>query len=381
MLVAAVLSAWLEYAADGKPHARAIVTGACPAVWVDGASDAMRERAGASTGFADTVCDLPVPPSAKSVRIEGRVLPLPARDPRTIVVFGDTGCRVGRVFSQACNDAAKWPFATIARNAAAVHPDLIVHVGDYLYRENACPLLADCGGTAHGDDAAAWDADWFAPAAPLFAAAPLVLVRGNHEECGRNGAGWFRYLDPHPFGTCTDATDPYAVDLGVLRIVAYDSATADDRRTAPAHVAVLHAEFDRVRELAAGARDAWFVTHRPPYINAEERAALGDALAPFGAVLAGHIHNFSAMNVEGHPPLLINGIGGASLDANYGAFLAFAMGDLHVAGDVFGAAQFGFGVYTRTGTGWTISLRDPAGTERARCGLAKRTVSCRSEAP
>jgi hypothetical protein len=46
---------------------------------------------------------------------------------------------------------------------------------------------------------------------------------------------------------------------------------------------------------------------------------------------------------------------------------------------VFGSAHFGFGVYTRDGTGWTISLRDPDGTERARCALSHRTVRCNPE--
>ena len=379
MLVAALLSAWLEYAADGKPHARAVATGACPAASADGTAVPMRVRAGESAGFAD-VCDAPVPAGAKRVTVGDRTLPAPAHDPRTIVVFGDTGCRVGALLAQACNDPAQWPFGTVARSVAALHPDLIVHVGDYLYREHACPPLADCGGTPHGDDAAAWYADFFMPAAPLFTAAPLVLLRGNHEECRRNGAGWFRYLDPHPPEACSDATEPYAIDLGDLRIVAFDSAVADDRSADAARTPVLRRQFAAARALTAGAHESWFVTHRPPYTNADERAALGDALAPFDAVLAGHIHNFIAVNVEAHPPLVINGIGGAALDPNYAALVSFAAGDLTIAGDVFGSAHFGFGVYTRTGAGWTISLRDPDGAERARCTLVRRTVRCRSEA-
>jgi hypothetical protein len=140
----------------------------------------------------------------------------------------------------------------------------------------------------------------------------------------------------------------------------------------------LKQQFAAARALAGGPIPTWFVTHRPPYTNDDERAAMGDALAPFEAVLAGHIHFFAAMNVASLPPLLINGEGGATLDPNYAAFLGLAVGDLHVAGDVFGAARFGFGVYTRTGAGWTISLRDAQGTERARCRLAERAVRCLS---
>jgi len=378
MLVAAVLSAWLQYAADGEPHARAVVSdAACPAASADGRALPMAERARRTPQFADVVCDAAIPYRAKHVRVGAHELPAPAHDPRTIVVLGDTGCRVSTVTAQACDDPAAWPFPQIARAAAAVHPDLVVHVGDYLYREHPCPLLAHCAGTPYGDDAAAWYADFLTPAAPLFASAPLVLVRGNHETCDRNGTGWFRYLDPHATVACSDASEPYETVFGDLRIVAFDSAAAEDRATDPARTAGYKKQFAAVSKLAKGG--SWFVTHRPPYVNDDERIAMGDALVPFDAVLAGHLHLFAAMNVESMPPLLVNGEGGAKLDPNYAVFLGLATGDLHVQGSVFGSAHFGFGVYTRTGAGWTISLRDPNGAERARCALASRTVHCSPE--
>jgi hypothetical protein len=379
MLFAAILSAWLQYAADGKPHARAVVSdAACPSVSADGRDVAMQRRAGKANGFADTVCDASVPVEAKHVRVGERELPAPAREPRRIVVLGDTGCRLhGPLQSQACDDPSAWPFPVIARAIAAVHPDLIVHVGDYLYRESACPALVKCAGSPHGDDAPAWYADFLTPAAPLFASAPLVLVRGNHEECDRNGSGWFRYFDPHPSTTCANETAPYAADLGDLRLVVFDSAVAEDRVPDPHHASVYRPQFARVRELAQGARTAWFVTHRPPYTNEDERDAMDGALDSFGAVLAGHIHFFAALNVAPPlPPLLINGEGGTALGPNLAPVMRFATGDVKVVGDVFGSAHFGFAVYTREGAGWTISLRDADGKERTRCTLVERTVRC-----
>ena len=378
MLLAAVLSAWLQYAADGEPHARAVVSdAACPAANADGRAFAMTERAPRAAQFADVVCDAAVPDRARHVLAGSRQLPAPVRDPRKIVVLGDTGCRISVLSAQSCDDPAAWPFPQIARAIAAEHPDLVVHVGDYLYREHPCPLFARCGDSPYGDDAAAWYADFLTPAAPLFASAPLLLVRGNHEDCGRNGTGWFRYLDAHATTACTDLTEPFEVGFGDLRIVAFDSAVAEDRAVDLARTPTYQRQFAAVRKLAKG--PTWFVTHRPPYINEDERTAMGDALAPFDAVLAGHLHLFAAMNVETLPPLLINGEGGTKLDPNYAAFLKFGAGDLHVQGSVFGSAHFGFGVYTRDGAGWTISLRDPDGTERARCALANRTVRCSPE--
>jgi hypothetical protein len=379
MLVAAILSAWLQYAADGKPHARAVVSDrACPTATVDGRREPMSERAKPSAAFDDLVCELAVAPEAKSIRVGDRALPAPAHDPRTIVVLGDTGCRIGVLLVQACDNPAGWPFPTIARAIAAVHPDLVIHVGDYLYREHACAQLSPCSGSPYGDDGPAWYADFLTPAAPLFASAPLVPARGNHEECARNGAGWFRYLDPHATTACANTTEPYAVDLHDLRIVAFDSAVAEDNKLDPAREPIYRKQFAAVRELAKGR--SWFVTHRPPYTNEDERGAMGDALAPYDAVLAGHIHTFAAMNVAALPPLLINGEGGTALDPVYfTSFLGLAVGELHVQGTVFRSAHNGFGVYTRTGAGWTISLRDADGTERARCTLADRTVRCRPE--
>jgi hypothetical protein len=390
MLVAAILSAWLQYGADGAPHARAVVSDtACPAMTVDGRAVRMTERARKEAQFGDVVCDAAVPASARKIRVGERELPAPAHDPQTIAVLGDTGCRLNGAVSQACDVPAEWPFPQTARSIAAVHPDLVVHVGDYLYREKPCPLTVRCAGSPYGDDAPAWYADFLTPAAPVFAAAPVVLLRGNHEECDRNGPGWFRYLDPRASTACADATAPYEVDLGALRIVAFDSAVAEDRTVTADRSPIYRAQFAEVAKLAArpdlrpsGARnrqeplERWFVTHRPPYLNDDERSAMSDALAPFDAVLAGHIHFFAAMNAaQSLPPLLINGEGGTKLDPNYSALLPLSSGGL-AAGKAFGSAHFGFALYTRHGAAWTVSLRDVDGTELTRCTLANKTVRC-----
>ena len=375
MILAAVLSAWLQYGADGAPHARAVVSdAACPAVTADGRSEAMSRRAARTAQFDDVVCDAAVPASAKHVRVADRALPPPVHDPRTIAVIGDTGCRISALVAQSCNDPNAWPFPQIARAIAAAHPDLVIHVGDYLYREHGCPPLARCADSPHGDDAPAWYADFLTPAAPIFAAAPVMLLRGNHEECDRNGPGWFRYLDPHAPGACIEDTEPYAVDLGDLRLVGFDSAIAEDAKVDAAREPIYRRQFAQSRTFAKGT--AWFVTHRPPYLNDDERTSMDDALAPFDAVLAGHIHFFAAMNVATLPPLLINGEGGTNLDPNYAAFLGLAAGGLHVEGTIFGSSHHGFALYARTPDGWTISLRDPDGSERAHCTLARRSVAC-----
>jgi predicted phosphodiesterase len=393
MIVAAVLSAWVQYAADGKPHVRALAPQTCPTkVTYDGGSARMRMRADIAPGFDEVVCDAPIPATATHVRLENVQLPSPPVLPQTIVVLGDTGCRMSAYEQQACGDIADWPFAKIARSIAHVHADLLVHVGDYYYRETNC--LANATGCVNrwGDTSLSWNADWFWPAKPLFASAPLVLIRGNHEDCERGGPAWFRYLDGGDAVTpcaagAVDGTMPWAASFGSLRIVVNDSAAdPSDDKPDPARIAFYEASYRKARSLAVGAGEAWFVTHRPPYANTNETEALLQLdwkLAPFSWVLAGHVHDFEAINLTGYPPLVVNGESGDDLD-DAGTTAKYIGLHMNAGKPVYPFAspapyatkQFGFAVYQKKPGGWRISLRDVDGIERRVCALAKGGVSC-----
>jgi hypothetical protein len=167
--------------------------------------------------FPVSSCEYPLPGGTASAVINASLngqptvnLPVPKANPQRVVIIGDTGCRLQTDNgTQSCNDAdpngtdTPYPFATIAELAAAQHPDLVIHVGDYAYRDNECPagLGFNCGGSPWGFGWDTWDADLFTPAAPLMAAAPWIMTRGNHEQCNRAGQGWYRFLDPQPFDT------------------------------------------------------------------------------------------------------------------------------------------------------------------------------------
>ena len=393
MIVAAVLSAWVQYAADGKPHARALVPQTCPSVTYEGGSVAMSRRAGPAGNFDEVVCDAPLPADATNISVDGTRLPSPPRAPRTVVVFGDTGCRMKDQEQQNCGDIADWPYPKIAQTIAAAHPDLLVHVGDYYYRENNCLATWTYCKNRWGDTSMSWNADWFTPSKPLFASAPLVLIRGNHEDCQRGGPGWFRYLDGADTVTpCrqngTDGSPPWSVAFDGLRIVVADSA-ADPSDSSPdaARIAFYAATFRRAQALAAGATgDTWFVTHRPPYANTNQtraRLQLHWNFAPFDAVLAGHVHDFEAINLTGFPPLVVNGESGDDLDdagttAKYIGLQTNAGKPVYTFGTParYGSKQYGFAVYTKTAAGWAISLRDADGIERRTCVLTKGSVAC-----
>lgn len=204
---------WTELASDGTLSVRmAVAAGAaCPQASADGTDLPIAPRAGADDGFPVAVCEARAPAGTRQLIVGDSPAPILPEEVRRIVVIGDTGCRLEGRAVQDCNDPEAWPFAAIARRAASRKPDLVIHVGDYYYRETACPADRNgCAGSSHGDNWATWQADFFEPAAPLLAAAPWVMVRGNHELCRRSGRGWFRLLDPHlaPLD-CADRTDPY----------------------------------------------------------------------------------------------------------------------------------------------------------------------------
>ena len=156
--------------ADGARIARAVTSApACPDVVVDGVTHPMAVRSPMETVaqrptvsdpsdskpsvFAVTTCEALVPAHARRATIAGRRLPLPSALIRRIVVIGDTGCRVKKSDGafQACKDPRAYPFAEVAAAAAAWKPDLVVHVGDFLYRETACPpSQAACADTPLG---------------------------------------------------------------------------------------------------------------------------------------------------------------------------------------------------------------------------------------
>ena len=99
----------------------------------------------------------------------------PKTDSRRIVVVGDTGCRIKVLANgagdpiQDCANPEAWPWPRIAAAAARTRPDLVIHVGDYHYREY-CDDAERCRSViAHGVVVnygwTGWDADFFAPAA------------------------------------------------------------------------------------------------------------------------------------------------------------------------------------------------------------------------
>lgn len=328
-----VWPSWVEIGPGNAIIVRAVRASVCPAITIDGIASTMNIRAQPTEDHPNVVCETFVPAGSQAVSVEGKAMPLPVADPQHIVLLGDTGCRMKEPDSfQNCNDPAAWPFAHVAASAAETDPDLVIHVGDYLYRESPCPDgNAGCAGSPIGDTWATWDADFFHPAAALLDAAPWILLRGNHEDCYRAGNGWFRYLDPRPAPkSCEPYTAPYSLTIGSVPAVVLDDASAQDTTTSEEVTAAFAPVLDRTIELA-GDGPAWLLTHRPLWSigagsdgqPAEWSTATFNAngfparASVFDVVIAGHVHMAQLLlfsPASQRPTQLVAGAGGTALD-------------------------------------------------------------------
>ena len=391
------LASWVELAPGGVLSVRVVTEmSACPAIEIDGKSMPMAERAQPDQGFPVRICMAQAPQGAASVRLAGRELPVLHSAVKRIAVFGDTGCRLKGQAVQLCNDPKAWPFAEVAAAVATKHPDLVIHVGDYHYRESPCPAgVAGCAGTPSGDNWAVWNADFFQPAAPLLGTAPWVMVRGNHEICGRGGKGWFRFLDAaDAVLDCPPMDEPFSIALDGFDLLVTDSASADDAKATPDFVRGYAETFQKA---ASQIRvPFWVLTHRPVWavapvkktgsdkielkpLNRTEQAAIDPEIpANLDMVVSGHVHTFATYDFGGaRPSQLVAGVGGSLYDP-----MELAPGSpIEIDGmkaRAFATTEYGYLIMDRTEKGWDGTLYAVEGDRvLAHCSFAGRSVDCR----
>ncbi len=386
------LHAWVQLG----PNETAIVRAAtdetrCPTLQFGGAVVEMRLRAPPDQDFPVRVCEVAVPRSTRSLAIDGRKLPVVPQRIDRIGVIGDTGCRIKGRFAQGCNDPEAWPFAAIGAEVAARAPDLVIHVGDYLYRQSPCPTGVDCQGSPYGYNWSTWAADWFEPARALLSATPLLFVRGNHEQCGRASKGWFRFLasGPRP-KACEPVSEAWAVRLGGLGLIVFDSSAGPAPHSDPAYADIYES---MARESFATVRgETWFLTHRPlwAFLKAFGTTILGDrvqrdAIAPIlpedlMMIVSGHLHGFQMLDFHSGPVQLISGNAGTRLDpmpneTMHGVPVADETARMITSDSGFGFAFLDRGADER----WRLSVYDRAGRLRHDCDLKGRTLDCRRD--
>jgi hypothetical protein len=312
-------------------------------------------------------------------------------------VFGDTGCRIKADHIQDCNNPRRWPFAEVARRAAAHHPDLVIHVGDYYYRETPCPAGdKQCAGSPSGDHWTTWRAEFFAPAQPLLAEAPWVFARGNHEACGRGARGWFRMLDAGPAPlACPAISASFKVDLGDLNLYLIDSANTFDNDAQAPMVARFSAQLDALGADMSHGR-GWIVTHRPiwgltpvarlgpvgpfdvPINKTEQAAVVGHDLGGVQMIVSGHIHHFASFDFgPTRAAQLVVGTGGdIGEDADIARIRSDQVSIDGMEADRTTFSRFGYFLLDRAGADWTGTFRDMDDHVVATCKLHERRLRC-----
>ena len=386
---AQVLYQWTQLGANGLAAKAITSTAVCPMLRLNGTDTAMTPRAMPSLPFYPVLsCELALPAGSTSASINGSRLPLLHPNPTRVTIFGDTGCRLDATRAQACNDPAQWPTAITAASVAASKPDAVIQVGDVHYREVPCPPAnAGCLGSPWGFNWAAWQADFFAVMTPIFEAAPMVMLRGNHEMCSRAGEGWFRFLDTRPYTpVCNQYTDPYTVQVGPTQFFVMDSSEATDTTADAAIVNKYRPQFDLLKQVVTP--NTWVMMHHPIWgfdstgtRNLSLQTASENSL-PEGVqmALAGHIHVFQTLNfAPARTPQMVAGNGGDVLQA-YAATVTDFNGRQIGGATVTDSAiykDFGFTTMDWTGDSWTAISRDIFGAAVITCKVGGGSIQCK----
>jgi len=393
--------AWIEYGPDG-PIARVIVPGSgpCPNIIINnGTPQQMTLRAPSnSNDYNVTSCEVrPLPQNTTSASINGQVLPV-AKLGQTakIAIIGDTGCREkvsgGQPDLQDCSSQNTWPFATNAQSIVNWNPDLVIHVGDYYYRE-----AKQKNGTwvKAGYNWSGWEADFFSPANPLLQNAPWIFTRGNHEECGRAASGWFRFLDPKTYSwenqtQCAsnlDFTPPYWFTVGSMTFAVMDVSAADDTNPNSTQSTMFQNQLQLIQQNVPSG--SWLLLHMPFWVLIKNSPSgtpvLYDAWqaadpqpANISLVVSGHKHLLQTLDfTDGKVPQLVNGNGGTEVT---GAPAIPSSGSTSINGrpvnNTYIRDNWGFMAATPSTTGWTMQVMSEKGNLKATCAVTAGSFVC-----
>ncbi len=322
---------------------------------------------GVTTGAAFAsmrACQANLPTRLSSASVSGITVPasLPRRF-KKLVLLGDTGCRVDEDLHQDCANPARWPLARNSRSIAREKADALLFTGDFYYREEPCEntptdstVLDKCGGSPapipgmdFKDTDYGWFADVFLPMAPILRTTPLLIARGNHEDCPRGGNGFALFFDSSPHGAQSCAPDPttgkvprtieptWSFDLPItgkrtLRTVVVDTAGGKNVEVSP-WVATQRPKYvaaDRMSRRVKG-RESWLLTHRPMFgvdsVNAnfgepwwnqwtsvDQTAAAQGLISNYDALIASHVHVSQVVQIPGQPSQVVIGNGSSIPD-------------------------------------------------------------------
>lgn len=315
---------WTQFDATGNLCLRLITKDPIPPhVILNGVATRLSLRISSSPAFPVYVWETSIL-AGMIINIEDTTVSLPHAF-KKIAFIGDTGCRP----LQDCSDE-KWPLKQISDSLLTEKPDLIIHLGDYIYRHFEAQIRYSDSiiHLEEGDNWLGWQKEFFTPLHKILPEVPWIFVRGNQESCTGAHDGWSRFLDGYPYtSTSLNYTPPYVIPLEKVTLIVHDSSCVQPE-----------CEQDwpnkQLQDLELpAAKDTWLLTHRPPWgiVNCQKHndnkpfiimndyGNLQSFLEPFPdnltTIFSGHIHAFQAIRLADLAvQLFVIGNGGVNLE-------------------------------------------------------------------
>lgn len=314
-----------------------------------------------------------------------------------LAVIGDTGCRLkeskGTYSYQNCLDGQDWIFPQLAQSVAKENYDFLIHTGDYHYREHC--TREECANVtkSSGYGWAAWWDDFYGPSQDLFKKSPVLLMRGNHEDCERAHVGWAP-LSAHQqqFNSeCRDIEDYQWIEMQDLVFINFDnSSLSGSGKIKDKHrkkwLPLLKQVTERIQKEAQG-KEVWLLTHVPAFgfvpdqklaepIEASDRFAVlakeAGLLQKVDYILSGHVHSQQVVPRKQLPLQIIVGNSGTVLDA-FGRII----NNHRVITTTETRSSYGYAVFEREGfKKWKLHFKDKDGEKVLMCEMEQQRVFC-----
>jgi predicted phosphodiesterase len=300
--------------------------------------------------------------------------------PKKIVLIGDTGCRIvdkkGRSEFQNCNDPKEWPFKLIADQVISERPDLVIHLGDYHYRESCLPgSKCEAYSKYIGYEWKPWELDFFVPMNELLKVSPIIIVRGNHEDCNRAYAGYKKLLSNEDWGNeCRDYEEPKIVVINDIALINFDSSSIDDQPKLGVDEAKWVKRLDELSEKLSKLKykKVWLLTHKPIYgvaqfmkafvptnINFRSYLEKSKLKNKINLIFSGHVHTSLLEKSKNLPSQIVLGNSGTRLDSFEGQLNSNLLKFFNYDSAEFVNNGFGYAVLNEISPNhWNIQFKD-----------------------
>ncbi|MBY0462290.1 MAG: metallophosphoesterase [Alphaproteobacteria bacterium] len=377
---------WVQVNHNGENEVRVVThQDTCPVVNIDGQPSLMETRVSGDNGnYPILVCKKTLPKTYANFSVLNQTFSHPLEPINKIAIIGDTGCRD----SQNINDPEQWPFPQIVENISRHNPDLVIHLGDYIYQRDSRynSQITERDKWEH------WKTEFFDPADKLLKQAPWLFLRGNIEFL-KAKEGWMKLVSAYPYSPfLVQEEEPFWVDsIEGVSLLAHDSSAA--HRDFVSNVESYRSKLRKL-DFSKDDKNVWLLTHRPlvgivtiKNKNDNKESILSDSgygLEVFKEihsklrfVVSGHIHTFQYIKAHQLPDQFVMGNGGVRLEKVAApTILDNTIIQSQIIEKGMTINQFGYGILERHKEFWLLSLYSAKNTVLARCTIGKKESRC-----